>query len=325
MTNKDRLSTLLNGGVPDIPPHFEIDFHLWRELFGIHPKTVEERGYASERARQEALAEAWLEMQCRLVEDLGYASAFFHYQLPMDLGITRIKEAIGSRALLRTHEWDGVFWMPDGAGLMDFVVMMYERPDEMHARAREKCDRAKALLTRQFDVGADFTILCYDFGFNTGPFISPSQFAEFVKPYLTEIVQHVHDLGKKALVHSDGDINLLLDHLHDTGADGLHSIDPQGSMDIRAVRARCPDWLLMGNVHCAMLQDGVEPRIRESVRYCMEHGGVGKRYIFSTSNCVFPGMPPESYRIMLDEYNRLCRPARTGVVFPQGTTCPEVT
>jgi hypothetical protein len=38
----------------------------------------------------------------------------------------------------------------------------------------------------------------------------------------------------------------------------------------------------------------------------MEDGGIGKPYIFSTSNCIFDGMPCESYRIMLDEYRRLC-------------------
>lgn len=38
----------------------------------------------------------------------------------------------------------------------------------------------------------------------------------------------------------------------------------------------------------------------------ISHGGIGKKYIFSTSNSIFAGMPPESYRIMLDEYNFCC-------------------
>ena len=73
-------------------------------------------------------------------------------------------------------------------------------------------------------------------------------------------------------------------------------------MDIRAVREQYPDWLLMGNVECRMLQDGDDAQIRASVRYGMEHGGIGKRYIFSTSNCIFHGMPVHSYRTMFDEY-----------------------
>ena len=36
----------------------------------------------------------------------------------------------------------------------------------------------------------------------------------------------------------------------------------------------------------------------------MEHGGIGKPYIFSASNVIYDGMPAESYRIMLDEYRQ---------------------
>jgi uroporphyrinogen decarboxylase len=313
MTNKQRFETVLSGGIPDAPPHFEIDFHLGKEMFGLDGSLLEARDFSSERDKQEAHAEFHLELQTRLVEDLGYACSYFHAGLPPELGITKIKDALGSKALLRTHEWSGVFSMPSGSEIMDFVIMMYEQPEEMHAQARARCDTAKETLRIHADAGADVFFLCYDFGFNQGPFISPSQFAEFVTPYLAELVQASHDLGIKAFLHSDGNINVILDQIHSTGIDGYQSIDPQGFMDIKEVREKYPDWILMGNVHCGMMQDIVDADIRKSVGYCMEHGGLGKPYIFSTSNCIFPGMPIESYRIMLDEYQRLCGPADTGV------------
>ena len=117
----------------------------------------------------------------------------------------------------------------------------------------------------------------------------------------------MHDHRLPVIMHSDGNLNVILDQIHATGVDGYQSVDPQGGMDIRGVREKFPDWILMGNVNCAMLQETDEPAIRESVRNCMRHGGVGKRYIFSTSNCIYPGMPPESYRIMLDEYRACIR------------------
>jgi uroporphyrinogen decarboxylase len=296
---------VLSGRVPDRPPHFELDFQLGKEMFELDFEAVRTRHHGSEAARQDALLKLHIELQLRLVEELGYASAYFSYEHEPKLGITEVKKAMGDKALVRVHDWAGVFWMPTGQEMMDFVVMMFEHPEQMHTEARQKCDEAKERIRRQVDAGADFFMLCYDFGFNSGPFISPAQFAEFVTPYLTEIVATVHDLGKKAILHSDGNINDLLDQIHATGVDGYQSVDPQGHMDIRAVRERFPDWILMGNVHCGMLQDTDEQKIRESVQYCMEHGGVGRRYIFSTSNCIFQGMPPESYRIMLDEYNRI--------------------
>ena len=77
------------------------------------------------------------------------------------------------------------------------------------------------------------------------------------------------------------------------------------SMDIEAIRAKYYDWILMGNVKSSMMQDAVEEEIRKSVRYCLKYGGVGKRYILPTSNCIFEGMPVESCEIMLEEYRQI--------------------
>lgn len=300
ITNKDRLVTLLEGGVPDFPPHFEIVFQLAKEMFGMDWHAVNDARYATEAAREEALEDFHIEVQLRLIDEFDYAAV----QPPNSLrGIRKTVDAVAGRALVLPHDWDGVFWMPDGANMMKFVERMYYDPASMHEEARAKCEAAKVRLRAQANAGADFFLLAYDFGFNRGPFISPEQFGEFVQPYLAEIVACVHDLGKRAILHSDGDLNLLLDRIHATDVDGYQSVDPQGGMDIKEVRERFPDWLLMGNVSCALLQDTDYERIRGAVRYCMVHGGMGKRYVFSTSNCVFNGMPTESYQIMLDEFS----------------------
>lgn len=133
-------------------------------------------------------------------------------------------------------------------------------------------------------------------------------FAEFVTPYLSEVVDGIHRLGVKAILHSDGDLRQILPQLVSTELDGYQSVDPQGYMDIAEVKRVYGDRLiLMGNVQASLLQEVDEHRIRESVRYCMTYGKPGGRYIFSTSNCIFKGMPLESYHIMLDEYNKLAR------------------
>jgi uroporphyrinogen decarboxylase len=216
--------------------------------------------------------------------------------------IHAMKSAIGDRALVPGFEGSGVFWMPGGRDIMDFVVRLFEAPDDLHAEARRKCDQAKRLLRAQSEAGADFFVFTYDFGFNEAPFISPHHFRSLVAPYLTELVETAHDLGKRVILHSDGCLTEILDQLFASGIDGYQSVDPQGHMDIRLVREQYPDWLLMGNVECRLLQADDEEQIRASVRYCMTHGGIGKRYIFSTSNCIFHGMPVQSYRRMLDEY-----------------------
>jgi uroporphyrinogen decarboxylase len=279
----------------DMPPHFELVFQLEREAFGIEYISWEAYQKASQakREREDALR---IEVHERLIDDYGWAAVCGD--------IKTLKNAVGDRALVYAFNGSGTFWLMPGNEMMDFVVRLFEKPEELHEEARRKCDESIELAKRQAGEGADFICINSDYGFNSGPFISPKHFAEFVTPYLTEIVGTIHDLGLPAILHSDGNLNAILDQLVGAGLDGYQSVDPQGGMDIKSVRERYPDLILMGNVECAMLQDCNSERIREAVRYCMQHGGIGKRYIFSSSNCIFAGMPLESYHVMLDEYRR---------------------
>ena len=127
-----------------------------------------------------------------------------------------------------------------------------------------------ALAKRQVDQGVDFICINSDYGYNQGPFISPKMFAEFVTPYLTEIVDAIHQLGVKAILHSDGDLRLILDQLVSTGLDGYQSIDPQGFMDIAEVKRQYGHQLvLMGNVQTSLLQEVDDVLIRQfgALRY----------------------------------------------------------
>jgi uroporphyrinogen decarboxylase len=304
MTGKQALELILAGKQPPFPPHWELAFQIEKELFGIDPEPVLTKNYPSEAAKNQALWAHQVQVFERLIDELDWAAIPGGY----DTGqFAFMKKALGDHALVAGYEGSGIFWMPGGNEIMDFVVRLFEQPKELHAEARRKCDAAKEQFHQLNEQGADFFVGTYDFGFNDAPFISPKHFQEFVTPYLTELVQTVHNFGKKFILHSDGCLTQILDQLHQTGIDGYQSVDPQGHMDIQQVRAQYPDLILMGNVACNMLQDTNAEKIQESVRYCMTHGGMGKPYIFSTSNCIFKGMPPESYLMMVEEYRKLIK------------------
>lgn len=299
MTPKSRLETLLAGGTPDLPPTWELVFQIPKPMFGIDLDAAWEKGIDHARG-------AYLETTHRLIEECGWAAvpAINSYNAD-ELRLHR--EAMGGKALEPGFEGSGVFWMLPGDQMEEFAMRLFEDPEGLHAEARQKCDTAMLSLRELADAGADFFVLTYDFGYNQAPFVSPKHFDEFVAPYLAEIVAVAHELGKVAILHSDGCIDKVLDSIVATGIDGYQSVDPQGHMDIRKVRERYPNLLLMGNVPCNLLQDDDYGAIRSAVRECMNYGGIGKRYIFSTSNCIFNGMPPESYRTMLDEYQTMLK------------------
>ena len=294
---------ILDGKACEYPPHFELLFFLDKELLGIDRNELN-----LNCSDADFMSEKDFEVKSCLVERFGWAAVYgssLYRHVDNFKQIGKLKLRLGHKALVYDYNPVGVFWMPTGSEIMDFVVMLYEQPGKMHEIARQKLIDGKELAKKQYDAGVDFIIQNTDFGFNSGPFVSPPQFSEFVAPYMTELVSFIHDMGLPVIMHSDGNLTDILDIIYKTGIDGYQSVDPQGKMDIKKVRADFPDWILMGNVNCSMLQDMDEQMIRESVRYAMNYGGIGKRFIFSTSNCIYEGMPLESYEIMLDEYHKM--------------------
>lgn len=309
MTGRERLQKVFAGEIPDKVPHFELVFQIPEQAFGESWPTEEEFATAPSKKARDKLYARYFRIWEKIIETYDWAAV----QLPVSLFgyykgevIPEGKKRFGNRAMIYDFNGQGTFWMPLGGDeMMEFVVKLFEEPDKLHQEAEEKKNKSIELAQYQVEQGVDFICINSDYGFNEGPFISPDKFSEFVTPYLTEIVEKIHEFGVPAILHSDGDLRLILDQLAAAGLDGYQSVDPQGHMDIAEVKKQYGDELvLMGNIQSSLLQDVDEQLIRENVRYAMKHGKPGGRYIFSTSNCVFDGMPLESYEIMLDEYEK---------------------
>ena len=310
MTPKKCLQYVFYGKIPERVPHFELVFQLPEAAFGKSWPTYEQFSKASVKER-EFLLEDYLDIWELIIERYHWSAVQLHssmYGFMQGEVIPRGRKRFGDKVMIYDFNGMGTFWMPTGEEMTDFYVKFYEEPQKAHEEAKIKMKKSIELARYQVDQGVDFICINSDYGYNAGPFISPKMFSEFVTPYLTEIVEKMHEFGTKVILHSDGDLRSILDQLVSTGIDGYQSIDPQGNMDIAEVKRLYGDKLiLMGNVQTSLLQEVDEQKIRRSVDYCMTHGKPNGKYIFSTSNCIFAGMPLESYHIMLDEYEKLCR------------------
>jgi uroporphyrinogen decarboxylase len=97
----------------------------------------------------------------------------------------------------------------------------------------------------------------------------------------------------------------ILDQLASTKPHALHSIDPQGGVDLAEVKRRYGHELcLIGNVHCGMMDAGTPAQVEAAARQALQAGMPGYGYIFSTSNCIYTGMPLANYERMLDVWRR---------------------
>ena len=306
MTSKERMATALKLGIPDRVPTFELEFQLSEELMGKSFLTEHElEGLsASEVDRKIAEnAQYMIQVYDRLEHDaicIQYLNEEHTIQT-----IRRLHEYSGDRFMLLAHG-DGTFAIPDGDGMLDFAYRIADDPESVHEQAEQMVRHAMEHDLRLLDAGLDGFILCSDYCFNKGPFLSPRMFAEFVTPYLARLIETIRNHGGYAIKHTDGNIMPILDQLVSTRPHALHSIDPMAGVDIREVKRLVGDKVaLCGNVHCAAMQTGTDEEVIASAEYCLTYAKPGGGYVFCTSNIPFKGLPLERYLMVLDVWKRM--------------------
>jgi uroporphyrinogen decarboxylase len=186
-------------------------------------------------------------------------------------------------------------------GAMEHLLLDYMiQPELAHELARISTDYYKQFHSMAIDAGAEVIALEGDLAFNTNTLMSPEQYAEFLAPYHTEIVDNVHSKGAKIFKHSDGNLWPILDLLVGCGFDGIHPIQPQ-CMDIGEVKKHLSGRAcVMGNIDCMyILCDATVEEVEQNVRETIEAAAPGGGYIISSSNSVHPGCKPENYIAMV--------------------------
>ncbi len=295
----------LRPPIPGRVPHFELVFFLTMEAFGrIHPS---QRHYGQwnqmeERERQLHRADM-ADLYIRTAEHYGHDAIFLHPNPGTEEEIFRlidlVRERSGDRYFLMLHG-DATYGIPDGTHMEAFSYRIADDPEGLQRDATRWVDDALQRGERlRSHGGLDGFALCSDYCLNTGPFFSPAQFAEFVTPHLARLTKAYRDMGFYVIKHTDGNILPILDQLAQTRPHALHSIDPQAGVSLADVKRRYGRELcLIGNVNCGLLQTGTDDEVIADVRRTLRDGMPGGGYIFSTSNCVYTGMPLSRYDLM---------------------------
>ncbi|MBN1864248.1 MAG: hypothetical protein JW808_05050 [Victivallales bacterium] len=313
MTPRESFINALNlGDNPERPPHFELAFFLTMEAFGrVHPS---QRNYR----QWDQMSEAERVLHRRDVADLhvSVASRFDQsgtlYHSPAGwsdedtrLSIEQARELSGLDYFISLHG-DATYSLPDGSGMMEFISRIADEPEKMKDDAKARVEGAVNRARRIKEWGTvDGFCLCADYCFNDNPFLSPAMFDEFVAPYLANLVSAYREMGFYVIKHTDGNIMPILDALLAAEPHALHSLDPQGGVDLAEVKEITRGKVcLIGNVNCALLQTGTEDEVTADVNRALSQGSPGGGYIFGTSNCIYTGMALDRYEKMLDIWSQ---------------------
>lgn len=295
----------------DIVPTFELEFQLTEELFGdgVRFLTGEDLKKTTQKERENLLIQNAL-LMIKVAEALDYSIIRINWLPTIDdeiFTIKFLKREVGEEYLIAC-EASGTYGIPSGEHMEAFVYFLFDKREEAHRQAGKMRDWAIERSKMLRDSGLDCVTHCTDYCFNAGPFLSPTMFAEFVTPYLQEIIGTQRDLGLFVILHTDGNIMPIIDQLLSARPHALHSLDPMAKVDLRKVKILYGDKVcLCGNVNCAILHRESPRKVMIDTLRVIKEASPGGGHILCTSNVPFKGMPLENYLAMLYIRERFAR------------------
>jgi len=181
----------------------------------------------------------------------------------------------------------------------DMFIRVADDPDGV---ARDEMASAEALadIVRPFaQAGVDGIAIGSDYGYNSGPFVSPATFRKVYFPAMKRRCQIIHDLGLPVLFHACGNNRAILDQMVEAGMDAYQAIQPIERID--QIKHLYGDRLtLWGGVSTDTLQRGTPDQVRHQALFSIKHGAPGGGLILSSSHSVVVRTPLANYRAMVD-------------------------
>ena len=181
----------------------------------------------------------------------------------------------------------------------DRFVRVADEPDTVASEQMRGAEGLRERLEPFVDLGVDGVAIGVDYGFNSGPFVSPAAFARIYAPAMKRMCEIVHGFGLPCLFHSCGNNRLILDQMVDAGMDAYQAIQPVER--IEEIKELYGDRLaLWGGVSTDTLRRGTPDEVRQQVLFTLKHCAPGGGLILSSSHSVVVGTPAANYRALVE-------------------------
>lgn len=195
---------------------------------------------------------------------------------------------------------DGAFWFPRTLfGIENHLYSFYDYPELYHRILDDLAEYQLAAMEKIYEVCTpEFMTIAEDMSYNNGPMLSQSCFEEFCAPYYKKVVPYIREHGTKVIVDTDGDVTKMIPWLRAVGVEGVLPLERQAGVDINAIRADFPDFLMIGAFDKMTMRVSAEAMRGEFERVLpvMKSGG----FIASVDHQTPPDCPLERYKKYVD-------------------------
>jgi len=189
-------------------------------------------------------------------------------------------------------------------------ALRYMMIDDKLTRAMYRC-LAKfmgPLSSALCDAGCDCVWVFDDLGFADGPFFSPANYRKYIMPAHKAITRPFRKRDLPAILHSDGNVNLLIPDILDAGFTVLQPMEAKAGMDVIQLKEKYGDRMaFIGNMDARAIATNDLTQIKNEVIPKLEKAAQGGGYVLCSDHSIPPNVHLktfEAYSKMAQKYGR---------------------
>jgi len=193
-------------------------------------------------------------------------------------------------------------------GMEQIFVDMSSTPDLAHAVFSKIRDFYCSYAERIFGAAKgriDILLMGDDFGTQTGPFLSPDMWVNFLGKGFADYISLAKEHDLRVMHHTCGSVRPFIPLMIERGLDVLQSLQPEASdMDPRKLKAEFGDRLVFhGGISIQKTMPfGTPEDVRNEVRDRVEAFAPGGGYILCTAHNIQADTPIENVQELLRAY-----------------------
>ncbi|MCL2641734.1 MAG: hypothetical protein FWD53_12870, partial [Phycisphaerales bacterium] len=139
-----------------------------------------------------------------------------------------------------------------------------------------------------------------DMAFKTMTFCSPAMYKELIWPDHKRLIDWAHAHNMKTVLHSDGNVNAVIDLYIDAGLDCLQPLEAKAGMDVRILCPKYGDKLaFMGNIDAMVLKENDLELIEHEIKTKFAAGMKTKGYAYHSDHSVPPQVSWSTYQSLI--------------------------
>ena len=333
MNSLERIKTVLDGGIPDRVPYYELT---------INPKVIDsinpgmnyfdfvdywDIDAVGPNMTWDALGRVkWIDESKQIfIDRWGVTRRFLNDVLPVPIDwpikepadlvhykppkpeeeplLEKIEQLVarfkGKRAtfIMGRDVWTGSYNI---RGMENLLIDMLTEPQVVRDIVKIQTDYYKVVHRKAIAMGIDIIHLTDDYAYHSGPLMSPHLYEEILAPSFKEVVAEIKAQGVYCMKHTDGNIHKILPAIVNAGIDGLGPLEPEASMVLADIKKMYPHLTVMGNVSCDLLGQGTESDIEKTVKSLIDTTASGGHYIISSGNSIAYSARPANVKTLIN-------------------------